>query len=227
MTWRDNSSSSNRSSTDDGSGGSMRAGGEVRGTGGGGGWGGGRDKGGSMYTYRKMGQGKKQGNWNTGGAITGFGSLGGGIMPVSGPTKHIGVPQPASAPIGPMVQPPAPPIAQPAIAGIPGTPTYPQPGQVTDVFGQPVRMDPGILHQMMNGMNPKDQSRLTGGASYPGQQPSYSSMGDPYSRGWGLGQQNKAYGNDMFGASLGGGFQQNNKLGRVGGGRGGGGGGGW
>lgn len=85
MSWRDDSNSSNKSGTNDGSGGSRDASGNVSGTGSGSGGGNsssGGSGGGSRYTYRTAGL-KKQGNWNTGGKITGYGNMENGIKQVS------------------------------------------------------------------------------------------------------------------------------------------------
>jgi hypothetical protein len=106
MSWRDNSSSANRSSTNDGNGGSRSS---NSGSGGGGG--------GGNYTFRSMGRGK-EGNWNTGGAITGHGSLAGGIrrsqpmLPRAAPRPTgFNIPRPAipPMPITPIMSPITPP----------------------------------------------------------------------------------------------------------------------
>lgn len=232
MSWRDDSNSSNRSGTNDGSGGSRNGSGGVSGTGGGsgGGWGSSRDGGGGRYTYRGMGKGKgKQGNWNTGGKITGFGSLGGGIMPVGGMNpRHMG-PQPAAGPIGPMVQPPMPPPAYPPVSGPPTRPDL-NPATLAPWTGVgmpgPVRMDPGILGQMMQGLNPKSGFSNPAG-NYPAQY-NGGGPGNSFAGVNGYADPSKGYGNDMFGASMGGfrGGGGGRKNG-AGNGFGGGGGGGW
>lgn len=110
--------------------------------------------------------------------------------PVAHPASYM---QPQMAPMAPMAQP---------------APAYPQPGTVTDVFGQPVRMDPGILGQMLNGLNQSPAPPSTFPAR-PGVAPRYGVANKDQSRLPGMG-----------GPSFG-------SMGYSGGGYGGGGGGGW
>ncbi len=145
---------------------------------------------GGGYQFRRTKSGV--GNWNTGGVFSGTGSMAQGLR---------GLPR---APSGPMTATPtsAPVMQAPAQ---PPAPSYPQPGTVTDVFGPTVRMDPGILGQMLNGLNKTDFS-----STFPARPGATTRMGfsKDQSRLPGMG------GNQ-------------NGSGRVGGGQGGGGGGGW
>ena len=112
MSWRD-VSSSNTNGVQDGSGGSMSGSGSVSGTGGGG-WGGqgGVTTGGrGGYTFSGVPGSRNIGNWNTGGPMVGFGSLGGGIQGFT-PRDQMGIPTPVS---GPPVRPPMPPFMPPPV----------------------------------------------------------------------------------------------------------------
>lgn len=119
--------------------------------------------GGGGYTYRSYrSKPTTSGNWNTGGHVTGYGSQASGISGVAAPTGWHGTRQPSS---------PAPAVP------VPIPTSYPLPGEVTDVFGPRVPMDPGIVGHMLGtmGLGPrspfgsmpgyggsKDQSRHPG-----------------------------------------------------------------
>lgn len=199
------------SRTNDTSNGNSRSESRVGGGGAGVG-GGGNQRSGPNYTFRNYRSNPNiRGNWNTGGDVVGFGSLDGGIRGVGQSRAPMGTPQPAASPIQPMVPPPLPPMVQAPV---------PQPGQVTDYFSQPVRMDPGILAQMLRGIKPQPAGGIP--STFPARPGATTRMGtaDPSDN----------YGNDMFGNAYGGGnLGQRRGLGggRNGGGFGGGGGGGW
>lgn len=107
MSWRDNSSSSNRSSTNDGSGGSRSGSGSTSGTGGGGN---------SNYGFRGTKTG--QGNWNTGGQLKGYGNIDRGITPVG---RQAIPTQPTGRATQPIQRPPVqtPPVQYPPVSGPP------------------------------------------------------------------------------------------------------------
>lgn len=125
MSWRDNSSSSNRSSTNDGNGGDRDAGGNVHGTGSGSGLGG-------------------------RGGLTGqrFGNLGRGLPKGGRMAPEFRVTPVAAPPLAPMVAPPMPPVSGPPNR-VDLNPATLAPWNSV----QPVRMDPGILGQMLGGFN--------------------------------------------------------------------------
>lgn len=106
----------------------------MHGTGdsGGGGWGS-RDRNGSKYTYRQMGKGKKQGNWNTGGKITGTGTLAGGIVAAPNINLPRITPKPTGFNVPPQPVPPMP--VTPITSPLTMPPSYPP------VSGPPNRVD--------------------------------------------------------------------------------------
>jgi hypothetical protein len=199
MSLRDNSSSANRSSTSD-----------SRGNGSGGAGSAGGGNGGSNFTFRDYRSNPNiSGNWNTGGNITGTGSMSRGITPVGQPRSPLSPAPVAAQPLRPMMPPPQIPPAIPPS-------TYPVPYQPVDVWGPNYRMDPGILAQMLG--QPKIQPAGVNlrPSTFPARPGATTRMG--------LRDPTENYGNDMFGNAYGG---FSNTRGNVGGGRGGGGGGGF
>jgi hypothetical protein len=196
MSWRDNSSSSNRSSTNDGNGGSRSGSGSTSGTGGGGN---------SSYSFRGTKSG--QGNWNTGRAVTGHGSISGGITRA----PHISLPRATPKPTSFTIPRPVRPVHPMPITPIMSIPIPRQAprsiGTAIDYFdaqnpgglwGSTFPARPGATTRM--GFRGKDQSRLPGGGISDG----FNASGDSWSRS-----------------------RSQGLSGRVGGGQGGGGGGGW
>lgn len=168
--------------------------------------------GGSNYTFSRQPNGAIA-NHNTGGAAVSTGSFERGFSPVNnGDTNRVGMPtgqRPAIPVPRPVMAPPIPQMAPPATA-------YPVPGTVTDVFGPNVRMDPGIIAQMIRSLN--RQQPVPAGAA-PG-----STFNKQPAPGAFISRDDR-YGNDQFGRTFGGGPR--NSGGSSGGGFGGGGGGGF
>lgn len=160
MSWRDNSSSANRSSTSDSNGGTKSNASSSSG-----------DSKGGNYTYRSVPGARTPtiGNWNTGGAVVGTGSLQGGIR-----SPNIALPRAVPRPTGwnapPPVPPVVPPVAPPAAPPIfSGWPSISPPPQQVPSFVKP-RSVP--VTNMPN-------------TSYP----PYNPAGDAFSRSWGLGDK--------------------------------------
>lgn len=167
--------------------------------------------GGPSYTFSRTASG--QGNWNTGGAPVSTGSFARGFSPIGNQdTNRVGMPtgqRPALPIPRPVMAPPIPQMPLPATS-------YPVPGTVTDVFGPNVRMDPGIIAQMIRSMNRNPVPAASTGSTFHKQPARGAFVGAP---------RDDRYGNDQFGRTLGG--PRNTGGGSVGGGFGGGGGGGF
>lgn len=170
---------------------------------------------GANYTFsRYQSNPGVQGNWNTGGRVSGFGSLAGGISPVGGQPSFGGLKngnnaRPAVPAVPPMVQPAAAPVNW-----------GPLPSELTDWPGRPGAV-PGLGPPVNWGPLPSEQTDWPG---RPGTVPGSTHYKTP-ARGAFRGN---GYGNDQFGRSLGGLGPANRGQQRgTGGGYGGGGGGGW
>lgn len=172
---------------------------------------------GPSYNFRQTSTG--QGNWNTGGALTGTGSFERGISPVGQPdTNRMGqlISRRTAVPI---------PVPKPLMAAppeIPPAPAYPQPGTVTDVFGPSVRLDPGVIAQMLKSLNQQVQPASAPPSNFPAR-PGVSPMAPGLNR---MPLRDNRYGNDQYGRTFSGG-PRNSGGGSSGGGFGGGGGGGF